>query len=59
MDTTNHELMNNPNAAFDIASEELKKHYMFMGATNSRHSENPNTLFFKHSLTRENIKIKY
>tara|TARA_R100000742_G_C4185878_1_gene19509 strand:- start:171 stop:344 length:174 start_codon:yes stop_codon:yes gene_type:complete len=56
--TINHELMQNPNKAFEIGfklSNELKnnvRYYMFMGATASE-------LQFKHVNTRKYLKIAY
>jgi hypothetical protein len=56
--TINHELMQNPNKAFEIGfklSNELKnnvRYYMFMGATASE-------LQIKHINTRKYLKIAY
>jgi len=63
----NHELMHNPKLAWEIAlrkllfddQEYLKKNYMFMEATNSKHPKNPNSLLFKHQITREYWRIGY
>ena len=63
----NYELTLKPNLSWEIAlkkispgdQKDLKDNYQFIEATNWRHSENPNTLIFKHSLTREHKKIKY
>ena len=63
----NHELMHNPNLAWEIAlnkllfddQEDFKKNYMFMEATNAKHPKNPNSLLFKHKITREYRRISY
>ena len=39
--------------------EDFKKNYMFMEATNAKHPKNPNSLLFKHKITREYTRIPY
>jgi len=63
-DTLNLELSNNPKLAFELALKKFDSkvnvnYLMFMYATNSKDLENPNTLFFKHKVTKEYTKIKY
>ena len=63
----NHELMHKPDLAWEIAlnqllfddQEDFKKNYMFMEATNAKHPKNPNSLLFKHKITREYTRIPY
>ena len=60
----NLELCNNSKLAFEIALKKLDNtvninYLMFMYATNSKDLENPNTLFFKHKVTKEYTKIRY
>ena len=66
--TLNLELCDNPKLAFELALNKLGatvdnpvdiRYLMFMYATNSEDSENPNTLFFKDRVTRQYTKIRY
>ena len=66
--TINLELTSNPKLAFKLALDSLDatvdnpvdiRFLMFMYATNSEDSENPNTLFFKDRVTKEYTKIRY
>ena len=63
----NYELTLKPDLAWEIAlkqllfddREDFKKNYMFMEATNARHTKYPNSLLFKHKITRESQRITY
>jgi len=64
--TLNIELTQNSNLAFDIALKKgyinqdyFKQNMRYLEATNGMHPRWPNCLFFKDSLTRETLRIKY
>jgi len=62
----NIELSQNSDLAFDIALSKkyIEKNYFktymrYLEATNGMHPRWPNCLFFKDSITRETLRIKY
>tara|TARA_R100000234_G_C4894444_1_gene132926 strand:+ start:134 stop:382 length:249 start_codon:yes stop_codon:yes gene_type:complete len=64
--TLNIELSQNSNLAFNIALKKgyinqdyFKQNMRYLEATNMMHPKWPNCLFFKDSLTRETLRIKY